>query len=135
MDQIFITIFFSIISNKVFSKKTDINYVKSQLISFVTVVIFLNYFDFYYQIYTILIVHLAILLSLPIILAKSPTLHLISKLKDKKIVSRKYLNNVLTESHKADNLKSLMNLNLIDSNNKPTIIGKILMLVLKFIKC
>ncbi len=135
MDQFYITLFFSILSNKVFSKKTDINYVKSQIISFITVICILNYFDFYYQIYTIVILHLAILLSLPIILAQSPTLLLISKLKHKKIVSRKYLYSVLNDSNKTNNLKSLMHLNLLDSNTKLTLMGKIVTLILKFLKC
>lgn len=135
MDQFYITLFFSILSNKVFLRKTDLNYIKSQLLSFVTVIFILNYYDFYYQIYTIAILHLAILLSLPIILAQSPTLLLISKLNHKKIVSRKYLYNLLKDSNKTNNLKSLMHLNLLDSNKKLTLIGKIMKYILKFLKC
>lgn len=135
MVQILIIILISIISNKFFYKKSDKNYLIAQCFSFALTIILFENFNVSYSLYLVLILHIAIILSLPIILAQSPTLVLISHIKNKKNINKNEIEKIFKNTEDKNYKKSLQKLHILNTKGKPTIIGNILIFLLKGLKC
>jgi hypothetical protein len=135
MVQVIIILIFSILSNKLFVKKSDLNYLFSQIISTISVILFFEIIQTSYDLYLIFILNLSVLLSLPIILTKSPTLSLISSLTNKSNITKKEIRKIIHDTENNNNKDSLIKLGLMNKNSELTLSGRIVKSILVFLKC